>query len=86
MYHYRTLLGIAMIYFVAQCLFGYWHCSKRFCPGDNVSDYVYEYIDDNGIALSDIIPVTENKDFETPYEKFMSQQIEAPKERSGTKK
>ena len=86
MYYYRTLLGLAMAYLALQCLFGYWHCENNFCPGDKLSDYVYEYVDDNGIELSDIIPEDQKEDFETPYERFMKQQVEAPKENRGTQK
>lgn len=88
MYHYKTLIGLAVAYILFQCLSGYWYCADKFCPGDNQRDYVYQYVNDKGDEVSshEAEEFLEFKKLETPYEKFMSQQVETSKENRGIKK
>ena len=43
---FLAIFGIGFI--VLNCAYGYLHCQEYFCPGDNQSDYVYEYKDTAG--------------------------------------
>lgn len=44
----RTLAVVGTAYIAIHVATGAWTCYNEFCPGDNASDWVYEYTDDNG--------------------------------------
>ena len=48
MYYGRILAVVLVLYFGGHLAYGYLNCANNFCPGDNESDYVYEYEDDSG--------------------------------------
>jgi len=48
MYLGKTLAVIGTVYIAIHVANGAWICYNEFCPGDNASDWVYEYTDDSG--------------------------------------
>lgn len=48
MYLGRTLAIVGTAYIAAHITMGAWTCYNEFCPGDNHTDWVYEYTDDSG--------------------------------------
>lgn len=44
----KTFTVFAIIYFGMHLFSGFFFCQNHFCPGDNLTDWVYEYTDADG--------------------------------------
>lgn len=51
MYRLNLLFIFAVFYFGMHLVSGYFYCADNFCPGDNMSDWVYEFKTEDGKSM-----------------------------------